>query len=223
MDRRTLLASGLAAGGLAATPALSKDKPMSRLYPVLQAIIAAWHRQDVEAVLVNVTDDIIWRNTSGFAPAIRGKDEMRKALLVMRITEPEPRAGRLERVDQKTFDYALTPLPEPGKTICLGLNYFDHAKEGGRDLDMLLEFMLECHKDLSNWSDSVFKIAAAESEENKQQLQNWLNQWLPQVQAAFMPYIQAAFADQADQVWTQAQETIAKRVTKAGLSLGGEA
>ncbi len=23
-------------------------------------------------------------------------------------------------------------LPEPGKTICLGLNYFDHAKEGGR-------------------------------------------------------------------------------------------
>ncbi len=29
---------------------------------------------------------------------------------------------------------ALAPLvPEPGKTVCLGLNYFDHAKEGGRD------------------------------------------------------------------------------------------
>ncbi|MEJ8810405.1 fumarylacetoacetate hydrolase family protein [Variovorax ureilyticus] len=28
----------------------------------------------------------------------------------------------------------LAPLvPEPGKTICLGLNYFDHAKEGGRE------------------------------------------------------------------------------------------
>ncbi len=24
-------------------------------------------------------------------------------------------------------------MPEPGKTICLGLNYFDHAKEGGRE------------------------------------------------------------------------------------------
>jgi acylpyruvate hydrolase len=24
-------------------------------------------------------------------------------------------------------------IPEPGKIICLGLNYFDHAKEGGRD------------------------------------------------------------------------------------------
>ncbi len=29
---------------------------------------------------------------------------------------------------------ALAPLvPEPGKTVCLGLNYFDHAKEGGRE------------------------------------------------------------------------------------------
>jgi len=24
-------------------------------------------------------------------------------------------------------------VPRPGKIICLGLNYFDHAKEGGRD------------------------------------------------------------------------------------------
>ena len=29
---------------------------------------------------------------------------------------------------------ALAPVvPEPGKTICLGLNYYDHAKEGGRE------------------------------------------------------------------------------------------
>jgi len=25
------------------------------------------------------------------------------------------------------------PVPEPGKTVCLGLNYYDHAKEGGRE------------------------------------------------------------------------------------------
>ena len=25
------------------------------------------------------------------------------------------------------------PVPEPGKIICLGLNYYDHAKEGGRE------------------------------------------------------------------------------------------
>lgn len=34
----------------------------------------------------------------------------------------------------KLTDLTLAPLVvEPGKTICLGLNYFDHAKEGGRD------------------------------------------------------------------------------------------
>jgi acylpyruvate hydrolase len=38
-------------------------------------------------------------------------------------------APRLPRAE-----LAFAPLvPEPGKTICLGLNYFDHAKEGGRD------------------------------------------------------------------------------------------
>lgn len=36
---------------------------------------------------------------------------------------------RLPLVDQR-----LAPvIPEPGKIVCLGLNYFDHAKEGGRE------------------------------------------------------------------------------------------
>lgn len=34
----------------------------------------------------------------------------------------------------KMASLTLAPLvPEPGKIICLGLNYFDHAKEGGRE------------------------------------------------------------------------------------------
>jgi acylpyruvate hydrolase len=41
----------------------------------------------------------------------------------------DARAPRLPLAAQ-----ALAPLlPEPGKIVCLGLNYFDHAKEGGRD------------------------------------------------------------------------------------------
>ena len=37
-----------------------------------------------------------------------------------------------QRVPMEAQSFA--PLvPEPGKIICLGLNYFDHAKEGGRD------------------------------------------------------------------------------------------
>ncbi|WP_028601819.1 fumarylacetoacetate hydrolase family protein [Ottowia thiooxydans] len=41
-------------------------------------------------------------------------------------------AGKAAR--QLLADVKLAPLvPEPGKIVCLGLNYFDHAKEGGRD------------------------------------------------------------------------------------------
>jgi acylpyruvate hydrolase len=39
-----------------------------------------------------------------------------------------------DAVRQPLADVPLAPLvPEPGKTVCLGLNYFDHAKEGGRE------------------------------------------------------------------------------------------
>jgi limonene-1,2-epoxide hydrolase len=72
MNRRTLLVA--AAGALTASPALSQEKPMSRLYAIQMAIIEAWHHQDVEGVLVHLTDDIVWHNSSGLNPAIRGKD-----------------------------------------------------------------------------------------------------------------------------------------------------
>jgi acylpyruvate hydrolase len=43
----------------------------------------------------------------------------------------------------------LAPLvPEPGKIICLGLNYFDHAKEGGRDKPEYPWFFLRCASSL---------------------------------------------------------------------------
>ncbi len=40
-------------------------------------------------------------------------------------------------------DLTLAPLmPEPGKILCLGLNYFDHAKEGGREKPVYPWFFL---------------------------------------------------------------------------------
>ena len=41
-------------------------------------------------------------------------------------------ASTAPRVPLTRIDYAA-PVVRPGKIICLGLNYFDHAKEGGRD------------------------------------------------------------------------------------------
>ena len=38
----------------------------------------------------------------------------------------------LPRLPLQTIDYAPV-VPRPGKVLCMGLNYFDHAREGGRD------------------------------------------------------------------------------------------
>ncbi|MES2941258.1 MAG: fumarylacetoacetate hydrolase family protein [Pseudomonadota bacterium] len=41
-------------------------------------------------------------------------------------------ASDAPRISLTAISYAA-PVTRPGKIICLGLNYFDHAKEGGRD------------------------------------------------------------------------------------------
>ena len=41
-------------------------------------------------------------------------------------------ASGAARIPLAAIDYA-PPVPRPGKIICLGLNYYDHAKEGGRE------------------------------------------------------------------------------------------
>jgi len=93
-DRRTFVAGAL---GLASVPTLAKAAPM-RKFQVLEAVITAWKKQDVEGVLVHVTDDIVWRNSGGFAPAIRGKAAMREVLTAM--------AAKIKTNAWRIFDYA---------------------------------------------------------------------------------------------------------------------
>jgi limonene-1,2-epoxide hydrolase len=96
LDRRTLLVA--AASALTASPALSQEKPMSRLYATQMAIIDAWRQQDVEGVLVHLTDDIVWHNSSGLNPAVRGKAAMRTTLQAM--------AKVIKTNKWRLFDYA---------------------------------------------------------------------------------------------------------------------
>lgn len=55
--------------------------------------------------------------------------------------EAVEKAGAADRVALAGVTFA--PLvPEPGKTICLGLNYYDHAKESGREKPVYPWFFL---------------------------------------------------------------------------------
>ncbi|WP_168072629.1 limonene-1,2-epoxide hydrolase family protein [Caulobacter sp. SSI4214] len=93
--RRAFVAGAL---GLATVPTLAKATVPMTKFQVLEAVIAAWKKQDVEGVLAHVTDDIVWRNSGGFAPAIRGKAAMRQALTAM--------AAKIKTNAWRIFDYA---------------------------------------------------------------------------------------------------------------------
>ncbi|MCK6449684.1 MAG: ATP-binding protein [Alphaproteobacteria bacterium] len=64
----------------------------------------------------------------------------RRAQIIARITEPEPRAGRIERTDQKVIDYALTPLPD-GAALLTYLDVTDRfrVERALRERNMALE------------------------------------------------------------------------------------
>ena len=89
------------------------------------------------------------------------------------------------------------------------------VENGARDVAMLTEFMQDCLSDLRKWSDPVFKLAIAESEENKALIQNWITELLPQVQEAFSAWAGLALGDSNIE---QAVALIAERSKKAGLA-----
>lgn len=90
------------------------------------------------------------------------------------------------------------------------------VENGARDVAMLTEFMQDCLTDLRKWSDPVFKLAAAESEENKALIQNWIAELLPQVQDAFSAWATLALGDANIETGLN---LIAERRKKAGFAL----
>nr|AZZ88815.1 MphL [Acinetobacter venetianus] len=89
------------------------------------------------------------------------------------------------------------------------------VENGARDVAMLTEFMQDCLTDLRKWSDPVFKLAIAESEENKALIQGWIAELLPQVQEAFSAWAGLAVGDSNIE---QAVALITERSKKAGLA-----
>jgi acylpyruvate hydrolase len=61
--------------------------------------------------------------------------------------EAVAKAGPADRL--ALADVVFAPvIPEPGKTICLGLNYYDHAKESGREKPVYPWFFLRANSSL---------------------------------------------------------------------------
>jgi limonene-1,2-epoxide hydrolase len=75
IGRRAVIAGG---GALLAGQAIAREKPMPRTrLQQFQAVIDAWKRKDVEAVIGAMHDDIVWHYAAAIAPPARGKAEAR--------------------------------------------------------------------------------------------------------------------------------------------------
>lgn len=88
------------------------------------------------------------------------------------------------------------------------------ADNGAQDVAMLTEFMQLWYKDTTRWVDAVMKTTAAESEENKALLAQWIEKWRGKAAEALAPLASAMLNDDA---LAQSLAELDKRVAKAGI------
>ncbi|PKG98557.1 aromatic/alkene monooxygenase hydroxylase subunit beta [Paraglaciecola sp. MB-3u-78] len=91
---------------------------------------------------------------------------------------------------------------------------------GAKDISMLTEFMRDWNKDTTRWILAVVKTAVAESDDNKEKLQAWVNLWEPQVFAALAPIAQETVGKEA---LPKIQNELAALLKKTGLQSTGAA
>ncbi|WP_322996555.1 hypothetical protein [Castellaniella sp.] len=88
---------------------------------------------------------------------------------------------------------------------------------GGTALATLTRFMSEWFIETRKWVDATTKAIVAESSENQQIVQGWLDRLLPQAEAALLPIAKITHGDQAAAAVQSARATLDSRLKKSGL------
>ncbi|MDP3538006.1 MAG: phenol hydroxylase [Azonexus sp.] len=84
---------------------------------------------------------------------------------------------------------------------------------------MLTRFQREWFGETTKWMDSVLKVAAAESPENKAQLAEWIKHWRERAIKAIKPVAVLAFGADADAIMDELVQNLNARAAKAGIAL----
>ena len=94
----------------------------------------------------------------------------------------------------------------------------DHiALQGGTAVSMLAAFMPEWHSESARWIDAVVKVAAAESEANRQLISGWVKAWTDRAQTALTPVAELALGAHGADILQEVREALDARCKKAGL------
>ena len=96
----------------------------------------------------------------------------------------------------------------------------DHlTSQAGPTVSMLTRFQADWFVDASKWVDATIKTAAAESAENKAQLEAWTKAWTARAAKALQPVVAMALGDAAAGAMEEAMTQFKARCAKAGLSV----
>ena len=82
---------------------------------------------------------------------------------------------------------------------------------------MLTAFMPEWHDESSRWVDAVVKTMAAESEDNKALLTQWVRNWEEQAATALLPVAELAFPASGHSVLDETRQQLRTRLAKLGI------
>lgn len=94
---------------------------------------------------------------------------------------------------------------------------------GGAVLAMLTRFQAEWFAETSKWTNAVIKVAAADSPENKQQIEAWAQAYLPLARGALEPLAVEVFGTKAIALMDDLSEQLGNRLAKLGLTVSGGA
>lgn len=108
-----------------------------------------------------------------------------------------------------------------GLTYPLIYDYLDgeFAAKGGTAISMMTRFMGEWSVETAKWTDAQIKVAAAESQENKDLINGWLAKYRGVAIEAITPLAQRAFGDKAESVLAEVIAEFNARCAKQGLSV----
>jgi phenol hydroxylase P1 protein len=91
--------------------------------------------------------------------------------------------------------------------------------QNGAAFAMLTEFMEDWYGESAKWTDATLKVAAAESAENKANIEGWFAKWLPRVMEAVEPLTREAFGNRADECTQSVLADLRARSHKIKLEL----
>jgi phenol/toluene 2-monooxygenase (NADH) P1/A1 len=95
----------------------------------------------------------------------------------------------------------------------------DHlALQGGTAVSMLSAFMPEWHEESARWIDNVIKVAAAESEDNRNLIIGWAKVWADRAHSALAPIADLALGDQGAAALSAARNKLNERMKKIGIA-----